>query len=444
MGSEMCIRDRFDGVFMEKILITVLNTHGGGSCASIAEIQFKIDQTACFGIVDACGICDGPGIITWYQDNDNDGLGNPSVSIDACIQPAGYVEDNTDACDTGDTWADMVVLFQDNGCMGCHGAAASGGLDLRTYATASAGGNICGTNLLSGTTLVDIMTVSGYSGCGTPIPIPSMNDRTGGQFDATELAELQAWIDAGASELCAPACATLDLDIRFDGFPFQTSWDIQDDNGMVVASGGSYSSSMSNTLTTENACLPDGCYTLNFYDVLSNGMCPFRATASSGGIFVTPGTIISPGSTVATLGTVVTPGLCGNYHLYDASGTLLVSGGGGFGASETNSFCLSGGISSFNSQGGNIQSKITDNDAQLRIIPNIVDDQTMLYYSLETDETIHIQITDVTGKIIQQYERNFNDSNEIQINTNHLESGFYYAQLVSGKVMLTEKFVKMN
>lgn len=34
----------------------------------------------------------------WYQDNDDDGFGNPDVSVMACERPTGYVKDNTD-CD---------------------------------------------------------------------------------------------------------------------------------------------------------------------------------------------------------------------------------------------------------------------------------------------------------------------------------------------------------
>ena len=36
---------------------------------------------------DECGVCNGPGKITWFRDKDGDGLGDHKVSIKSCYQP---------------------------------------------------------------------------------------------------------------------------------------------------------------------------------------------------------------------------------------------------------------------------------------------------------------------------------------------------------------------
>ena len=37
---------------------------------------------------DECGVCDGPGKLTWYKDWDEDGLGDPDIFIESCIYPS--------------------------------------------------------------------------------------------------------------------------------------------------------------------------------------------------------------------------------------------------------------------------------------------------------------------------------------------------------------------
>ena len=37
---------------------------------------------------DECGICDGPGKVVWYRDNDGDGLGDPTWYTKDCIYPS--------------------------------------------------------------------------------------------------------------------------------------------------------------------------------------------------------------------------------------------------------------------------------------------------------------------------------------------------------------------
>jgi hypothetical protein len=94
------------------------------------------------------------------------------------------------------------------------------------------------------------------------------------------------------------------LEIVFDNYSSETSWDIADDAGNILASGA-YAAGTATA--TETACLSDGMYTLTMYDVYSDGMC-------------------------CTYGE-------GSYSLTDAEGNILASGGS-FGASESTSFAV--------------------------------------------------------------------------------------------------------
>ena len=59
--------------------------------------------------------------LTWYADTDGDGFGDPNNPIDACLQPTGYVADNTD-CDDADAMqypgADEYCNGEDDNCDG--------------------------------------------------------------------------------------------------------------------------------------------------------------------------------------------------------------------------------------------------------------------------------------------------------------------------------------
>lgn len=190
--------------FIEKILITIVDNHDNSNCISISEMRFDIDTEACYGEIDICGNCNGPGYNLYYEDADSDGLGNPNSSMEACTLPVGYVDNNDDNCDNGlISWDDIAYIFIDNGCLGCHnGPGGLGNLDLTSFEGISEGGDLCGSAVLSGSVLVDIISISNYDGCSSTIPFPSMNERVGGAVDATELQLLQTWIDNGALEDC--------------------------------------------------------------------------------------------------------------------------------------------------------------------------------------------------------------------------------------------------
>jgi len=186
------------------------------------------------------------------------------------------------------------------------------------------------------------------------------------------------------------------------------------------------------------ACLLDGCYELNFYDAINNGMCPFRAVAASQGTFITPGTVIIPGTLVATLGTVVTPGLCGNYSLTDMNGTTLASGGGAFGAQQSSTFCLNGGVAPLWQPDNNeAYAKQQQPLIGLKVFPTLTKDD--LFVEMPEVQQGQINIVDMNGQIIQRYEQ---IQPQMQLNVSELSAGIYFVQMIANDIILVEKFVK--
>ena len=219
-GSELENYEGFPGPdlksfgFIEKILITIIDNHDNSNCVSISEMRFDIDPDACYGEFDDCGICNGTGPMLYFEDADDDGLGNPNSSIEACELPSGYVENNNDNCDNGLlSWNDIAYIFSENGCTGCHnGPGGSGNLDLTSFEGISNGGTLCGPAILTGSVLVDIISISNYDGCSSTIPFPSMNERVGGAIDNSELLLLQSWVDGGALIDCNCPDGAPDID----------------------------------------------------------------------------------------------------------------------------------------------------------------------------------------------------------------------------------------
>lgn len=238
-------------------------------------------------------------------------------------------------------------------------------------------------------------------------------------------------------------CAGLALDINFDGFPTQTSWEIINEEGEVVASGDG-EGQVANANIIENSCLFDGCYTLNFYDSVGNGMCPFQSTATSGGTFIIPGTLIPIGSIAASLGTVVTPSICGNFSLTDAAGTTLATGGAGFGAQQSQTFCLNNGIGTLAIGEENMYNRMASSGIILgmNVQPNIVQDQMTVRYNLDTPANTELYIIDINGKVLQQHSQSKNEGQQVQFNVSELPAGFYFVHLVSEQSIMVRKFAK--
>jgi len=258
----------------------------------------------------------------------------------------------------------------------------------------------------------------------------NVNSQTDGSQDFTAACDLTA-------------CAAVDLSFQFDGFPAQSSWEIFDANGVSVASSNGYGSQPANSSIIENECLLDGCYTLEVYDALGNGMCPFQSSAVGASTFITPGTLITPGSVVGTLSLVSTPSLCGNYQLSDANGTILASGGGAFGAMQSSDFCLSGGIAPKYANPSETKPSSKFINATLSIKPNLVSNELRLNYSVkDIATTVDFYILDFNGKIINHNIVESGSLQTLKLNVSNLNSGIYFVQMVTSAEIVTQKFIK--
>lgn len=80
---------------------------------------------------------------------------------------------------------------------------------------------------------------------------------------------------------CLTACSgggctkpnNLTMRIIVDNYPGETTWDIKNSSGTVVASGGPYGGTPSGTTINTAVCLDNGCYTLTMYDSYGDGIC---------------------------------------------------------------------------------------------------------------------------------------------------------------------------
>ncbi|MGB1207149.1 MAG: T9SS type A sorting domain-containing protein [Chitinophagales bacterium] len=120
-------------------------------------------------------------------------------------------------------------------------------------------------------------------------------------------------IDCGGSfcEACPCTANTIYVNITFDNYPEETSWELADQNSNVVASGGTYGNEADGSSISEMICVGDGCFTFTINDTYGDGICCQYGD--------------------------------GSYNVVDENNNLLASGNGEFGSSENATFCLDGG-----------------------------------------------------------------------------------------------------
>lgn len=196
------------------------------------------------------------------------------------------------------------------------------------------------------------------------------------------------------------SCINTTLSLTLDNYPEETSWQITDNGGTVVASGGTYGNQADGTTLTINNCLPAGCYTFTINDSYGDGIC------------------CSYGN--------------GSYTLTNADSGATLASGGSFGSTEATNFCLS------STREEVIKEDITYNTFDLKLYPNPVRGNELNIVT-ENADNASFRIVNTLGQELLTGELTEVEST---INVSRLESGVYFIAVKNNDAVVTKQFIK--
>jgi len=152
------------------------------------------------------------------------------------------------------------------------------------------------------------------SGQSTNIALPAYNGGWGEQTLTVRVINPNGADDADPSnnEMAKTYTAmeggpSLLLTITLDNLGSQNTWELKDDNGVVMGQGGPWTNFQNGTVHAIPICVPEGCYEFAIYDSGNNGMCCFNGN--------------------------------GGFVLEDMNGEVLAAGSD-FGGQSITSFCI--------------------------------------------------------------------------------------------------------
>lgn len=196
----------------------------------------------------------------------------------------------------------------------------------------------------------------------------------------------------------APATTlTLILFLKTDNAPEETTWDVKDAQGIVVASGGPYV--VPNVVHRDTIYLAEeGCYTFTIFDSGGNGIC-----CSNGN---------------------------GLYLLQDNQETQIVLGGS-FGYYEKTEF------------NANIVSahELFDQTRALQVFPNPATSTTTASFFLVKSDKVELNLYNIYGQKVWNHQPGTLGSGEhqVEIDAGSLAPGVYILQLTTGNKVYTRK-----
>jgi len=174
----------------------------------------------------------------------------------------------------------------------------------------------------------------------------------------------------------------VNVDITFDDYSEETSWEIVQNGNVLASSNGLYPAG--GTSVSESVCLAPGCYDFVISDDYGDGLCCAYGN--------------------------------GSYEVSNAAGTSLAAGGN-FTDSETTNFCVSG------------SSVEMISETVITLYPNPAQNEIQLIGALANSS---LYIIDVAGNIVFSTKTL---SANVKVDTSSLSNGYYIVKLVSaGKV----------
>ncbi|HEX2901244.1 MAG TPA: T9SS type A sorting domain-containing protein [Bacteroidia bacterium] len=183
------------------------------------------------------------------------------------------------------------------------------------------------------------------------------------------------------------------MTIQPDNYGSETTWDIKNGAGSVVASGGPYTDNNTTPINVNVTINPNDCYSVNVYDSYGDGMCCGFGQGSY--------TLTSPNSTV-------------------------VATGGQFGSSEMKSWTTE--------QGTAVNPELT---ASINVYPN--PSRGVFNIEIPNVNNAEITIVTVTGKLV--YTTNTNQSLS-KIDLSNLAAGMYLVRVKTEEGLAVKKITK--
>ena len=194
-----------------------------------------------------------------------------------------------------------------------------------------------------------------------------------------------------------PVCTNLNVNMTFDNYPEETSWEIRNTSNQIVFSGGTYGSQADGSSLTVTKCLDAGCYTFIIKDSYGDGMCCSYGNGSY--------TVTSNGTTFAS--------------------------GGTFGASQSTNFCI-GTTSLISNVSSTTETQI---EIPFSIYPNPVKG-TVLNVQIGKDLEDY-RIINIMGQVVLK-----GQIKDGKVDVSSLNSGVYVFETNTYKEKIAKKFIK--